>query len=81
MAGHFRAWDPVSNALADTGFRAIAYDRCGFGQSDQPSGGYDYDTSADDLADVMAAMDVSDNPALVGFSMGRGKIARSMSRY
>lgn len=75
------SWDPVSNALADAGFRAIAYDRRGFGRSDQPSGGYDYDTFADDLADVMAAMSASDNVALVGFSMGGGEIARYMSRH
>ncbi|MGV3512008.1 MAG: alpha/beta fold hydrolase [Novosphingobium sp.] len=75
------SWDPVSNVLADEGFRAIAYDRRGFGRSDQPSGGYDYDTFADDLADVMAAMGASDNTALVGFSMGGGEIARYMSRY
>lgn len=75
------SWDPVSNALADAGFRAISYDRRGFGRSDQPSGGYDYDTFADDLADVMAAMGVSDNAALVGFSMGGGEIARYMSRH
>lgn len=75
------SWDPVSNALADEGFRAIAYDRRGFGRSDQPSDGYDYDTFADDLADVMAAMGVSDNATLVGFSMGGGEIARYMSRH
>ena len=76
------SWDPVSNALADAGFRAIAYDRRGFGRSDQPSGGYDYDTFADDLADVMAAMGVSDNAALVGFSMGAARsrvICRAMA--
>lgn len=75
------SWDPVSHALADAGFRAIAYDRRGFGRSDQPSGGYDYDTFADDLADVMAAMNSTQNTALVGFSMGGGEIARYLSRH
>lgn len=75
------SWDPVSNALADEGFRAIAYDRRGFGRSDQPSDGYDYDTFADDLADVMAAMNANNGVALVGFSMGGGEIARYMSRH
>lgn len=75
------SWDPVSHALADAGFRAIAYDRRGFGRSDQPSGGYDYDTFADDLADVMAAMNATQNTALVGFSMGGGEIARYLSRH
>lgn len=34
--------------------RAISYDRRGFGRSDQPAQGYDYDTLADDLAAVIA---------------------------
>lgn len=75
------SWDPVSNALADAGFRAIAYDRRGFGRSQQPSGGYDYDTFADDLADVMEATGATADAALVGFSMGGGEVARYLSRY
>ncbi len=75
------SWDPVSHALAEAGFRAIAYDRRGFGRSDQPSGGYDYDTFADDLADVMTAMNATQSTALVGFSMGGGEIARYLSRH
>ncbi|MDT0507974.1 alpha/beta hydrolase [Novosphingobium sp. MMS21-SN21R] len=74
------SWDPVSHALAEAGFRAIAYDRRGFGRSDQPSGGYDYDTFADDLADVMTAMNANEGATLVGFSMGGGEIARYLSR-
>lgn len=75
------SWDPISNALADAGFRAIAYDRRGFGRSEQPSGGYDYDTFADDLADVMAATGATQDVALVGFSMGGGEVARYLSRH
>lgn len=75
------SWDPVSNALADNGFRAIAYDRRGFGRSQQPSGGYDYDTFADDLADVMRATGATADVALVGFSMGGGEVARYLSRH
>lgn len=75
------SWDPIANRLADAGFQAIAYDRRGFGRSQQPSGGYDYDTFADDLADVMAHFDVTSDAALVGFSMGGGEVARYMSRH
>ncbi|MCW1381675.1 alpha/beta hydrolase [Novosphingobium sp. KCTC 2891] len=75
------SWDPVSHALAEAGFRAIAYDRRGFGRSDQPSGGYDYDTFADDLADVMQALGATQDAALVGFSMGGGEVARYLSRH
>lgn len=75
------SWDPQSMALADAGFRVIAYDRRGFGRSGQPWNGYDYDTLADDLADVMEAAGVTDGAALVGFSMGGGEVARYMSRH
>lgn len=75
------SWDPVTNALADRGFRAIAYDRRGFGRSDQPSGGYDYDTLSDDLAAVLDQAAGGREAALVGFSMGGGEIARYMSRH
>ncbi|WP_347303999.1 alpha/beta hydrolase [Croceibacterium sp. TMG7-5b_MA50] len=75
------SWDPQAIALAEAGYQAIAYDRRGFGRSDQPPSGYDYDTFADDLADVLEATAATDNVALVGFSMGGGEIARYMSRH
>lgn len=75
------SWDPVSDALANSGHRVIAYDRRGFGRSDQPWNGYEYDTFADDLADVMKAAGATSNVSLVGFSMGGGEIARYMSRH
>jgi non-heme chloroperoxidase len=75
------SWDDQAQALAENGFRAIAYDRRGFGRSDQPWHGYDYDTLADDLADVMEELDATEDVALVGFSMGGGEVARYMSRH
>ena len=75
------SWDPVSHALAEAGFKAIAYDRRGFGRSDQPSGGYDYDTFADDLASVIENCAGGEDPALVGFSMGSGEIASYLTRH
>ena len=75
------SWDPISHALANAGFKAIAYDRRGFGRSEQPSGGYDYDTFADDLADVMEATGATADAALVGFSMGGGEVARYLTRH
>jgi non-heme chloroperoxidase len=75
------SWDPQAMALADAGFRVIAYDRRGFGRSSQPWAGYDYDTLTDDLADVLKATVAEDNVSLVGFSMGGGEVARYMSRY
>jgi pimeloyl-ACP methyl ester carboxylesterase len=75
------SWDPQAMALADAGYRAIAYDRRGFGRSGQPWDGYTYDTLADDLADVMRALGAIENVTLVGFSMGGGEVARYMSRH
>ena len=74
------SWDDQAMAIADAGFRVIAYDRRGFGRSDQPWDGYDYDTLADDLAAVIAETGAQD-ATLVGFSMGGGEVARYMSRH
>lgn len=74
------SWDDQAMVLAEGGYRAIAYDRRGFGRSDQPWTGYDYDTFSDDLADVIEALGVED-AAIVGFSMGGGEVARYMSRH
>jgi non-heme chloroperoxidase len=75
------SWDPITQALAEAGFKAIAYDRRGFGRSEQPSSGYDYDTFADDLAAVIEQLGGGQPAALVGFSMGGGEIARFLSRH
>lgn len=74
------SWDDVALPIAAAGFRAIAYDRRGFGRSDQPWSGYDYDTLADDLAAVVAESGATD-AAIIGFSMGGGEVARYMSRH
>ena len=74
------SWDDQAMAIADAGFRAIAYDRRGFGRSGQPWTGYDYDTLANDLADVISETGAKD-ASIVGFSMGGGEVARYMSRH
>ncbi len=74
------SWDDQAMAIADAGYRAIAYDRRGFGRSSQPGSGFDYDTLADDLAEVIEQTGAQD-ATLVGFSMGGGEIARYMSRH
>lgn len=75
-----RSWEKQVPALIDAGFRAITYDRRGFGQSSQPWGGYDYDTLAADLHALVEHLDLSD-AALVGFSMGGGEVMRYISTY
>ena len=73
-------WDDQAMAIANAGYRTIAYDRRGFGRSSQPWTGYDYDTLADDLASVIEQTGAKD-AVLVGFSMGGGEVARYMSRH
>ena len=43
-------WDYQAVALAEAGYRVLAYDRRGFGRSSQPAAGYDFDTMSDDRA-------------------------------
>ncbi len=74
------SWDDQAVAIAEAGFRVIAYDRRGWGRSEQPWSGYDYDTFADDLAAVIKETSAQD-AAIVGFSMGGGEVARYMSRH
>ena len=75
-----RMWEPQVPVLTAAGFRAVAYDRRGFGHSGFPAGGYDYDTFAADLNDLLTELDLRD-AVLVGFSMGGGEVARYLSRY
>ena len=75
-----RMWESQINALTAAGYRCIAYDRRGFGDSGKPAGGYDYDTFASDLNDLMTELDLRD-AALAGFSMGGGEVARYLGRY
>jgi pimeloyl-ACP methyl ester carboxylesterase len=55
-----QSWRDQVPALTAAGFRVIAYDRRGFGRSDKPRGGYDYDTLADDLAGVLTELNLRD---------------------
>lgn len=75
-----RMWDDQISALVEAGYRVIAYDRRGFGKSDKPWDGYDYDTLADDLHRLIEQLDLKDT-VLVGFSMGGGEVARYVGSH
>jgi len=75
-----RMWESQITALSEAGYRVIAYDRRGFGQSGRPTAGYDYDTFAADLSDLLTQLDLTD-VALAGFSMGGGEVARYLGRH
>ncbi len=74
------SWDYHALKIAEAGYRVIAYDRRGFGRSDQPYGDYSYDSLSDDLSDVMTSMEAED-ASIIGFSMGGGEVVRYMSRH
>ncbi len=74
------AWNRITSALQDAGYRIIAYDRRGFGRSGKPGSGFDYDTFAADLDALLSALDLID-VVLVGFSMGGGEVARYIANH
>ncbi len=73
-------WEYQATYLASQGLRVVSYDRRGFGRSDKPWAGYEYDTFADDLAAVIEGLDLQ-GVTLAGFSMGGGEIARYLARH
>jgi non-heme chloroperoxidase len=75
-----RSWEKQVPVLLNAGYRVITYDRRGFGDSSQPTSGYDYDTFAADLHTLVTTLDLRD-AALVGFSMGGGEVARYLGTY
>lgn len=75
-----RSWESQVNALTAAGYRCITYDRRGFGESGKATGGYDYDSLASDLNDLITTLDLH-KVVLAGFSMGGGEVARYIGRY
>ena len=73
-------WEYQLGDLVDAGFRVVKYDRRGFGKSSKPWNGYDYDTFAGDLNEILEQLDLK-NVTLVGFSMGGGEVVRYLSNY
>jgi non-heme chloroperoxidase len=78
LNGH--SWEKQERVLLEAGHRVITYDRRGFGQSSQPTVGYDYDTFTADLNTLLAHLDL-DDIVLVGFSMGTGEVTRYLGVY
>src|SRR3712207_2459884 len=74
------SWSDQVAPLSAAGYRVVTYDRRGFGRSDKPSGGFEYDTLAEDLSNVLEELDLTD-VTLVGFSMGGGEVARYVSKH
>jgi non-heme chloroperoxidase len=78
LNGH--SWERQTTALLDAGYRVIAYDRRGWGQSSQPTIGHDYDTYAADLNELLEQLEITDI-VVAGFSMGTGEVIRYLGTY
>jgi non-heme chloroperoxidase len=74
------SWEKQTAALLAAGHRVITYDRRGFGKSSQPTTGYNYDTFAEDLRQLVTHLQLP-YFALAGFSMGGGEVARYIGKY
>lgn len=68
------SWREILPILAQAGFRAIAPDLRGYGGTDRPQSGYDLDTLAQDVANLIAAISPDGAAHLVGHDWG-GAIA------
>ncbi|HSK38578.1 MAG TPA: alpha/beta hydrolase [Arenibaculum sp.] len=74
------SWESQMIFLASRGYRCIAHDRRGHGRSSQPWHGNEMDTYADDLCELIEALDLRDI-ALFGFSTGGGEVTRYIGRH
>lgn len=75
-----RSWEKQVPALLEAGYRVITYDRRGFGESSKPAAGYDCDTLASDLNQLLSALHLRE-AVIVGFSMGGCEVARYLGKY
>jgi non-heme chloroperoxidase len=73
-------WEYQVPFLVEAGYRCVLLDRRGHGRSDRPSGGYDMDTLADDVAALIEHLDLRD-VTLVGHSTGAAESARYLARH
>lgn len=74
------SWEKQLPVLLAAGHRVITYDRRGFGNSSQPTTGYNYDTFAEDLHHLIGHLKLK-HFTLVGFSMGGGEVARYVGKF
>ncbi|GAU83616.1 alpha/beta fold hydrolase [Bosea sp. BIWAKO-01] len=74
------AWDAQMVFFASKGFRVIAHDRRSHGRSDQVWDNNTMDQYADDLAELIEALDLR-GAILVGHSTGGGEVTRYVGRH
>lgn len=74
------AWATQMLFFGQQGYRVIAHDRRGHGNSDQPWDGNNMDQYADDLAELIEKLDLRD-VIMIGHSTGGGEVARYIGRH
>lgn len=78
--GSHKLFEYQFDVLPRLGYRCIGIDTRGFGNSDKPWTGYDYNTLSDDVRDIIDALGLSDI-TLAGHSTGGAMAIRYMSRH
>lgn len=78
--GNHNLFEYQFNQLPKLGYRCIGIDCRGFGLSDKPWSGYDYDRLSDDIRSVVGALRLQ-NFILAGHSTGGGICIRYMARH
>ena len=72
-------WDNQMMFFLHEGYRVVAHDRRGHGRSSQTDTGNEMDTYADDVKQLVAALDLRD-AVHVGHSTGGGEVAHYVAR-
>jgi len=78
--GNHNLFEYQFNQLPQMGYRCIGIDIRGFGKSDKPYGGYNYDRLSDDVRCVVNALKLEDF-ILAGHSTGGAIAIRYMARH
>ena len=78
--GSHKLFEYQFDQLPKMGYRCIGIDQRGFGESDKPFTGYNYDRLSDDVRGVVDALKLKDF-TLAGHSTGGAIAIRYMSRH
>ncbi|MCF0063823.1 alpha/beta hydrolase [Dyadobacter chenwenxiniae] len=73
-------WDTQMMFFLQNGFRVIAHDRRGHGRSTQTYQGHEMETYADDVAELVAHLDLKD-AIHIGHSTGGGEVIRYVNKH
>lgn len=80
LASAARIWDLIAPLLARRGFRVVALDQRGHGESDKPDHGYTFEEIVADDHAVAAALGL-ERPIVVGHSWGGGVVLNYAATY